>query len=91
MTIQRVKDALRIQHGRLDDEISANIAVARAEMIRAGISEKASGGDDPLIEEAIVVYCLYKMAPAENERYWESWSYQMDNLRKSRQYRAVNG
>lgn len=87
--IQRVKTALRISHTRLDEEIAAEIAVARGELIRAGVGGAAAAGEDPLIQEAVVTYCLYRMAPEENQKYHEAFVYQADNLRKSAKYKAV--
>lgn len=87
--VQRVKDALRISHSRLDDEIAINISVARAELSRIGVEEAKAESDDVLIGEAITTYCLYKMAPEENQRYFEAFVYQADCLRKTGKYQAV--
>lgn len=86
--IARVKTALRISHNRLDSEIIRQIEAARAEMTRVGIRP---GVDfcDPLIADAILTWCQYKMAPLDNERYFEAWQYQVDCLRKSEGYRNV--
>lgn len=86
--IGRVKTVLRISHDRLNDEIERQIAAARAEMIRAGIRSDVKE-DDPLIEDAILAWCQYKMAPRDNQRYFEAWEYQVDCLRKSGGYRNV--
>lgn len=75
-----VKTALRISHNRLDAEIDRNIDVARAELSRAGVPVDKS--DQKLVDEAVITYCLYKMAPDENERYFDAFVYQCDNLRK---------
>ena len=86
--IARVKTALRISHDRLDGEIARQIEAARAEMIRAGVRPDVKI-DDPLIEDAVLTWCQYKMAPRDNERYFEAWEYQVDCLRKSEGYRNV--
>lgn len=89
--LERIKLALRISHNLLDNEILQNIAVARAEMVRSGVSEQKSQDDnDPLICNAIKIYCLYAMASDEkmSDGYWKSWCYQLENLRKSTGYCA---
>lgn len=91
MMLETIKTALRISHTKLDNEINNTIAVARAELIRAGVLiEKANAVDDELINEAIKVYCLYTYSNNEKmaEGYSKSWQYQVDNLRKSKGYRA---
>lgn len=80
-TIDSVKTALRISHNRLDDEINRTIGVARAELTRAGVSAEILNSGE-LADEAIITYCLYKMAPSENERFFNAFVYQCDNLRK---------
>ncbi|SEA49598.1 hypothetical protein SAMN04515656_11211 [Eubacterium aggregans] len=91
MIRERIRNNLRISHHELDDEIESTIKVARAELIRSGVSASAANGDDPLIEEAIVAYAMFKMAPDENDRYQESFLYQQDCLRKSSGYKRVVG
>ena len=81
-----VKIALRISHNALDTELTANIAEARAEMVRNGIEENIANDDNnPLIVAAIKTYC--KMINTDDdktaERYDASWKYQLDCLRKS--------
>ena len=89
--LDRIQLALRISHNLLDSEIQQNIAVARAEMIRSGVSvQKAQDDDDPLIGNAVKTYCLYAMASDEkmSDGYLKSWSQQLENLRKSSGYCA---
>lgn len=81
-----VKLAIRITHNKLDSEIRANIAAARAEMVRLSIDEAvANDENNPLIVEAIKTYV--KMEAAEDmklrEGFEKSWLFQLDNLRKS--------
>lgn len=85
----KCKTALRINHTVLDGEINDQIATARLEMVRVGISSsKANDDSDALIVSAIKTYVLSRMANSEEDRegYEKSWLYQLDNLRKSRAY-----
>lgn len=83
--LDTVKIAKRIRHPRLDDEIRRHIATAKAELIRVGVDENVvkDGGD--LVEEAIVTFCLMKLAddPKERDDLGEAFRIQVDNLRKS--------
>lgn len=82
---ETVKKALRITHNMLDSDIQRTIGTARSEMIRAGIlADKAESDEDLLVQEAIITYCLWVYR--EDDRYFQSWQYQLDNLRKSAGY-----
>lgn len=87
--LEKIKTALRITHTYLDRDILDTISTARAEMIRSGINnDKANDGNDALIAQAIKTYCLYVYAPnsKDAEGYFESWQYQLDNIRKTSAY-----
>lgn len=89
--LEKIKLALRISHKYLDDEISNTIEVARAELIRSGVSaDKANSQDDVLIYSAIKTYCMFAFAGDAkiSDGYFKSWSYQLENLRKSSGYMA---
>lgn len=90
--LDKVKLALRITHTLLDSTIEDSIETARAELIRSGVSvDKANDDDDNLIVQAIITYCMSIHANVSDlalERYNQSWLYQLDNLRKSAEYRA---
>ena len=89
--LEIIKTALRISHTKLDSEILNTIEVARAELIRSGIlDDKANSEEDKLINEAIKTYCLFSYSNNDkmSEGYFNSWQYQVDNLRKSNGYRA---
>lgn len=90
--IEKVKKALRISHDKLDDVILLNIEAARAEMIRAGVDEDKIFEEDPLIQMAIITYCLAHNAldTVLAEGYEKSWTYQLDNLRKTPRYMVMN-
>lgn len=78
--LDKVKLALRINHSRLDTDIEETIATARAEMIRAGVSPTVALSECEVVEMAIKTYCRYIY---QDEKLFESWQYQVDNLRKS--------
>jgi uncharacterized phage protein (predicted DNA packaging) len=87
--LDKVKQALRISHNFLNNDIRDTIEAARAEMIRSGVSVKAANNDsDQLIVRAIKTFCLgiYESNQKLAEGYQKSWEYQIDNLRKSSSY-----
>lgn len=90
MLEQEVKLALRIAHNYLDDEITKNIATARAELIRSGLApSKANATDNPLVDKAIVTYCLKEMSEQKvAEGFEKSWLFQLDCLRKSSEFNS---
>ena len=89
MLTQRAKTQLRISHNLLDSEIDSNIATARAELIRLGVSEPKAQSDDALIDDAVLAFVMYKMADRDNEKRFEAWQYQADCLRKSSAYNGA--
>ncbi len=79
------KLAARIKHNSLDREISRQIALARAEMIRAGVPSFVAESDtNELIVECIVQGTLKNISTDEKIRdaAASSFTYQLDNLRK---------
>lgn len=82
-----VADALRLTEKaseKLLPTIQRNIITARAELIRSGVSDILAQSDNPLIEDAVITFCLYKMEDEANqERNLEAFRYQQDNIRKS--------
>lgn len=83
--LEKVKLALRISHNLLDVDINETIDTARAELIRSGVSKKYANSNHPLVESAIKTYCLFVYAndDKKTQGYFDSWQYQMDNIRKS--------
>lgn len=83
--LEKVKLALRITHNYLDRDIEDTIKVARQEMIRAGVSEEVANSDNDMVENAIKTFCLYTYCNDSKftEGYFNSWIFQLDNLRKS--------
>lgn len=85
MTIlERCKKALRISHTSLDDVITQDIATARLEMRRVGISDTIANSNNELIQMAILPYVLMiEGNPDKYEQYKEAWNVQVDMIRKS--------
>lgn len=86
-----VKVALRITHTRLDSEITALIASAREDMVRAGVDSSLTAADTSnLVTSAIKTYVLARMSDTQAlmDGYQKSYEYQLDALRKSSGYRA---
>ena len=86
--LEKVKLTLRISHNLLDSDIQSTIDVARAELIRSGVSKEKAESEDALIESAIKTYCLFVHTNDDKraQGFFESWQYQLDNLRKSIEY-----
>lgn len=65
-------------------EIQRNIGIARAELIRSGVSADVVNNGGALVEDAIITFCLIKMgSESERDRNETAFKYQQDNLRKS--------
>ena len=83
--LDTVKLAARIKHNSLDSEITRQIALARAEMIRAGVPSFVAVSDsNELVVECIVQGTLKNISTDEKIRdaAASSFQYQLDNLRK---------
>lgn len=81
----KVKLALRITHNYLDQDIEDTIKMARAEMIRSGVSEEVANSSNEIVENAIKTFCLYTYCNDSKftEGYFNSWIFQLENLRRS--------
>lgn len=86
--LEKIKTALRISHDALDSDITETIMEARADAIRSGVpAEVMNNESEPLVVSVIKTYCLYVYGDKDSSaRYWESYQYQLDNLRKSLTY-----
>ncbi len=86
--LNKIKLALRISHNLLDSDIQESIDVARAELIRSGVSKDKAESEDVLIQSAIKTYCMFVYTNDDKraQGFFESWQYQLDNLRKSIEY-----
>lgn len=82
--LEIVKDALRIRHKALDDEIERLISTARADIIRVGVDAILAQSDDDLVIQAIVTYCLLNMSsdPEQMDKYKRAYEIQIEGLRR---------
>lgn len=82
-----VANALRLSDAaaeKLLDTIQRNINTARAELIRSGVGEEVANSNAPLVEDAIITFCMVRMGDEEMmNRYQRSFENQQENLRKS--------
>ena len=85
-----VRKRLRITHTSIDDQLTNDVAAAKAELRRVGISSTSvEAQNDSLIDKAIMAYCMWvessndKMATGY-EAMWETWR---DELRKTQGYK----
>ena len=64
-TLEKIKQALRTSHNKLDEDIQADIDACLADLQLVGVTHK--GADDPLIFNAIKLWCrsLYTDDPAK--------------------------
>lgn len=64
--------------------IQRNISTARAELIRSGVPEAQANGNDKLVEDCIISFCLLKMGE-ESSRAWHEDAFRtmQDNIRKT--------
>ena len=68
-TLEKIKQALRTSHSKLDDDIQADIDACLADLQLVGVKYK--GEEDPLIFNAIKLWCrsLYTDDPAKGAEY----------------------
>lgn len=68
-TLAKIKQALRISHDRLDDDIEGDIAACLADLHVCGVAY--AGEEDPLVFNAIKLWCrsLYTDDPAKGAEY----------------------
>lgn len=82
--LEIVKDALRIRHKALDDEIERLIGTARADIIRVGVDAILAQSDDDLVIQAIVTFCLLNMTSDSElmDKYKRAYEIQIEGLRR---------
>lgn len=82
--LEIVKDALRIRHKALDDEIERLISTARADIIRVGVDAILAQSDDDLVIQAIVTFCLLNMTSDSElmDKYKRAYEIQIEGLRR---------
>lgn len=82
-----VARALRLSDNaamKLLDTIQRNIEVAKAELIRSGVSEDVVNSENVLVDQAVITYCQMVMGDeSQYDRQFRAFKYQQDNLRKS--------
>jgi hypothetical protein len=68
-TLEKIKQALRISHTKLDEDIQSDIEACMADLRVCGIIHKTE--DDPLIFNAIKLWCrsIYTDDPAKGAEY----------------------
>lgn len=54
-TLEKIKLAIRRSHGKLDEDLQADIDAAKADLRRVGVVHATE--DDPLVFNAIKLYC----------------------------------
>lgn len=65
-------------------DIQRNIEIARAELIRSGVSEDIVIEEGVLVQSAIIHYCLAEMGDEERQQTARNaFLYEQENLRKS--------
>lgn len=71
--LQKVKEALRITHTHLDDEIADLIESCKMDLSISGVD--VINDTDPLILQAVKVYCKanFGLANADSEKYQKSY------------------
>ena len=84
---KKVADALRLSSAAaqlLLPDIQFNIEAAEAELIRSGVPESKVEELVVPVQQAIITYCLMTMNDEDKyEQYFNAFSYQQDNLRKT--------
>lgn len=99
--VGKIKTALRISHGKLDDDIKGNIEAALLDMKMLGIEtfkrdedgniiSKDSGPElkDSLVEKAVELYCKASFDfRGKGEQYQKSYNALRDSLSLSGEYK----
>lgn len=84
---QKVANALRLSPNAaqlLLPDIQFNIESAGAELIRSGVPSAVVESEVAPVQQAIITYCLMNMNDEDKyEQYFNAFSYQQDNLRKT--------
>lgn len=88
LLLNEIKTWLGISHDKRDADILGSINYAKAELERVGIIKEKITETDPQIYEAIKVYSKYSFAIDDKIRtsFFESWQFQIDCLRRSKDY-----
>ena len=87
--IQDIKDALRVSGDDLDTEINDLIEAAKADLILSGVSKYKVVDTEPLIKQAIILYCKAHFGyddPKIAERFEQSYTSLKHHLTLSAEY-----
>lgn len=86
--LNKVKAALRIAVAIYDDELTAMIAAARADLSLCGINPtRVADNNDPLVTMAIITYCRARFgSPADYDRVKLSYDEQKAQLQTATGY-----
>ena len=83
--LNAVKSSMRISHSKSDQDILKLIDAAFADLIRSGADERVVRNDNPLVVQAVIVYCKREFTDDVNKHNRFNLSYQqmLDEIRKS--------
>lgn len=82
---EKIKMSLRIKHNALDDEITDMILAAKKDLERVGIINIAD--DDPLIIQAVKLYCKWNFNyESDAQRYETAYTSMKQSLSMSGDY-----
>lgn len=80
-TLAKVKHAIRRSHNMLDDDLMADIDACLADLKVCGVNGPQATEDDPLIYNAIKLYC--KSLDTDDPARAAEWRQRYDSLKSS--------
>lgn len=83
--LEKAKLALRIKTAAFDDEIRGLIEAAKLDLEISGVAVKE---EDPLVEQAVLLYCkaLFGLGNPDKEKYWQSYQMMAQHMKLSSDY-----
>ena len=89
--LDKVKLAMRIKTSAYDSEILLLIEAAKKDLYIAGVTGLTESELDPLIERAIITYCMMNFGePAEYDRLKKSYDEQKSQMSNATGYTEWN-
>ena len=88
--LEKVKKIQGISHTEFDSTINGWIASAKLDLISVGIVNTLVNNPDSLVETAIITYVLSFLDVVNAELYSNSYLYQKDALRHTKEYIEVS-
>lgn len=86
ISAEQIRKKLRISHAHMDEDIADNIAAARLDMGRVGISREA---DDALTDKAVELYCKAQFDYlGKGEQFQLSYESLRDAMSMTEEYRC---